>query len=80
MPNELIPVLIVFIVIGVPVICGTILALAKTVQGGGRKSGNKLDEEQTRILQELHRGMNRMEARVEALETIILERDRARPR
>ncbi|MFV0422451.1 envelope stress response membrane protein PspB [Oleidesulfovibrio sp.] len=39
----------------------------------GPESEAAMDE--TRMIQELYRGMNRMEQRVEALETLLLERD-----
>ena len=74
-------VLIVAIVFG-----GTVLALAiigstilmgmKIIKGGLSRKGQKHDAEETRIIQEMYQGLSRMEARVEALETIILDRER----
>jgi hypothetical protein len=82
MPAEMIPVLIVFIVIGVPVICGTLIKLAKIMRGDpvdepkSRRHGRevKMDTaEETRLIQEIHRGLGRLESRLDALETIVLQ-------
>jgi hypothetical protein len=35
-----------------------------------------LDKEETEILNDLHRGLERMEKRIEALETILMEKRR----
>tara|TARA_B110000438_G_scaffold302250_2_gene359389 strand:+ start:300 stop:548 length:249 start_codon:yes stop_codon:yes gene_type:complete len=82
MPGELIPVLIVFIVVGIPIICGTLLKLAKLLigdDGSGRglrarnKSKADLDEE-TRLIQEMHQSLSRLGS----LETIVLQNERKR--
>ena len=39
-------------------------------------TGEQLSTDETRMIQELHQGSYRMEARIEALETIILDRER----
>ena len=39
---------------------------------GGKKSGEQIDEE-TRIIQEIYNGLTKMENRIEALETILME-------
>jgi len=44
---------------------------------GGRGSG-QLSEDESQLMQELFFGMKKMEDRVEALETILLERERGR--
>lgn len=68
-------IIIVFIVIGLPVIC--FFALIWLIIKGTRSSGKSITiEEDTRIIQEIYRGMSRMEERVDALETIILSREK----
>lgn len=70
-------IIIVFIVIGLPVIATAFLIGLKIMRGGSSSSqGRKAMEEETRIIQEIYRGLNRMEERVEALETIIINRER----
>lgn len=74
-------VLIVAIVFG-----GTILALAiigstiimaiKVLKGGFSRGGQKVEAEEARMIQEIYQGLSRMEERVEALETIILDTKR----
>ncbi len=74
MEPYLIPVAIVFIVIGIPTICVTAIVLAKM---GGRKHRRKeasLEVEETKVMQEIHQGLTKLEKRIEALETIIIDK------
>jgi phage shock protein B len=52
-------------------ICGTILIIVKT--RSNRCSGGATDSEETRIIQELFQGLERLEERIESLETILTE-------
>ena len=52
-------------------ICGTILIIVKSRRDRGPRGG--LDQEETKIIQELYRNLETMEARIEALETILAE-------
>ncbi|OPZ72950.1 MAG: Phage shock protein B [Verrucomicrobia bacterium ADurb.Bin474] len=71
------PTLIVLIVIGLPVICGTLITLTLIILHAMKKqrSGSPSSDE-TRILQELHQSLLRLEKRIDALETIYFETDR----
>jgi phage shock protein B len=69
-------IIIVFIVIGLPVIATAFLIGLKIMRGGSSSRDHKAIEDETRIIQEIYRGLNRMEERVEALETIIINRER----
>jgi len=40
---------------------------------GVKKSNHKYNEEDTEIIQEMHRGMEKMAGRIESLETILLD-------
>lgn len=51
----------------IAIICGTIAALA------GKRSAQNEDSEQARMIQEIYHGLERMEQRVEALETILFD-------
>jgi phage shock protein B len=42
--------------------------------------GSELDADETRLMQEIHQGLSRMEERVEALETILIDRERNKKR
>lgn len=85
MPPEMIPILIVFIVVGIPVICGTLIKLAKIMRGDpvdepkasrSRKSGDaSAPVDEARLIQEIHRGLTRLESRLDALETIVLQNE-----
>ena len=51
-----------------------IIKAAKT--GGLSKKEKKVRSDETRMIQEIYRGLSKMEERVEALETILIERQR----
>lgn len=67
----------IFMVFAIPlavIIGGTLLAALKILKGGNSSRDAETDREETRLIQELHRGLSRLEERVEALETLLLER------
>ncbi|MCC5833476.1 MAG: hypothetical protein JJU20_01970 [Opitutales bacterium] len=78
MNSPLDAILIVFIVIGIPIICVTLIVLAKILKGSGSGSNASGNAEDLKILTELNRNLNRMEERIEALETIIIERQKSK--
>lgn len=59
-------------------ICGTILLAVKLKHGGFAASGRQAQAEEARMIQEIYQSLSRMEARVEALETILMERKERR--
>lgn len=85
MARELVPIIIVFIVVGIPVICGTLLKLARLLVGEDGVKGvknskkNKTDwGEETRLIQEMHKSLSKLESRIGSLETIVLQNERKR--
>jgi hypothetical protein len=64
------------IVLALAIIGSTILMAIKILKGGLSRKGQRLQAEETRMIQEMYQGLSRMEERVEALETIILDRER----
>ena len=68
----LITVVIVFgtALFGLAIICWTVVKLA----GAGTSRNASADE--ARIIQEIHRGLVRMEERVESLETLLFDQDK----
>ena len=74
-------VLIVGIVFGsivaiVAIIFGFVLLSSKTKrQGSSFRQSGKLDADETRLIQEIHLGISKMEKRVDALETILSGRE-----
>ncbi|HID30364.1 MAG TPA: phage-shock protein [Desulfobacterales bacterium] len=60
-------------VIGLAIIGGTILIAIKIFKGGLTRGGQKQQADEARIIQEIYQGLARMEDRVEALETILLD-------
>jgi phage shock protein B len=74
-------VLIVAIVFGgtvlaVAIIGSTILMAIRILKGELSRKGQKVRAQEARMIQEIYQGLSRMEERVEALETIILDRKR----
>lgn len=68
------PAAIVAIVAGAFVLTVGIIAAALVVLVNGRRR-NLLSDDESRLMQELHQGMLKMERRVESLETLLLERE-----
>ena len=64
------------IVLALAIIGSTILMAIKILKGGISRKGRQLETNEARMIQEIHQGLSKMEERVEALETIILERER----
>jgi len=54
------------------IIGGIFFAAWKIWRGGS--TGKKLSADETRLIQEIHNGLMRMEERIEALETLLLDR------
>ena len=70
-------VLIVAIIFGGLILClailgGTILMGIKIKKGGLSRKDQRSQTEDTRMIQEIYQGLENMEKRMEALETIIL--------
>lgn len=75
--------LAVSLLFGLPIliVAGFFLIWAlKIVTGRDGLKKEKLQAEETRLIQELHRGLARMEERIEALETILLDPERKEKR
>ena len=63
-------------VLALAIIGSTILMAIKIIKGGLSRKGRKYETEEAGMIQEIYQGLSRMEGRVEALETIILDRER----
>lgn len=68
--------LAVLLIFGFPflIVGGFFLIWAMKIFKGGRDE--TMNEEETRLIQELHQGLSRMEERIDALETILLDPER----
>ncbi|MFA6242156.1 MAG: hypothetical protein WC655_14575 [Candidatus Hydrogenedentales bacterium] len=55
---------------------GIFLAALKIIKGGGGKRDLRETSDETRLIQDIYHGLMKMEERVEALETLLLERER----
>jgi len=57
------------------IIGSTILMGLKIIKGGLSSKNRKTQTDEARIMQEIYQGLARMEERVDALETIIMDRE-----
>jgi phage shock protein B len=71
----IIPILIFSIPLAA-IIGATLVALVKAIRGTPRGEARKAAAEETMLIQDIHEGLARMEQRVEALETLLLDRER----
>ena len=74
-------VIFIGIVFGGTIIClaiigGTILMAIKIAKGGISRKSQRSHTDDAKMIQEMYAGLTRMEERVEALETILLENER----
>ena len=58
------------------IVASTVLMAIKMVKGGISRKGQRSQNEETQMIQEIYQGFSKMEKRVESLETIILDRER----
>ena len=72
--------LAIMMALGIPIVAivgGLFVEALKVLKGKPSSKTAELSQEETRLIQDVHQGLVRMEKRVEALETILM--DRARP-
>ena len=69
-------VLIVFagLVLSLGIVGGTILMSIRLRHGGLSKKDRKQQVDETEMIQEIYSGLSRMEKRIDALETILMDR------
>ncbi len=58
------------------IIGSTVLMAIKILKGSVSRKGRQDQTDEAKMIQEIYKGLSLMEARVDALETILLERDR----
>ena len=66
------------IILVLATICGTILIAMKLRHGSLSIKSREAQAEEARTIQEIYQGLTRMESRVEALETILMEKYKTR--
>lgn len=63
------------LVLALAAIGGTIFVVIKLIRDGLSRKDQDVLSEETRMIQDIYRGMEKMETRVETLETILLDRN-----
>jgi phage shock protein B len=76
--NSVFIVAIVFggLVFALAIIGSTILIGIRIAKGGVSRKGQAVQADETRLIQEIHQGLLRMEERIEVLETLLLDQER----
>ena len=64
------------IILALAIIGSTLITAIKVLKGGVSRKGQKLETEEAGMMQEIYKGLSRMEERVETLETLLLDRER----
>ncbi len=65
---------IILVVVTIGLVIIAIIRAART--GGIYKKDRQTHDDETRMIQDIYHGLSKMEARVEALETILIERQK----
>ncbi len=55
-----------------------VFIISRAGKGGRSKGSAKLHADETRLIQEIHHGLVKMERRVESLETLLLDTERTK--
>jgi phage shock protein B len=66
------------IVLALAIAGSTILMAIRIIKGGVTKKQQAQQAEETRMIQEMFQQLSRMETRIEALETILLDRQKGK--
>lgn len=67
---------VLFIVIPLAAVVGGVFLAALRILRGGSKDHGRLDAEEARTIQDIYHNLQRMEERIESLETILLDHER----
>ena len=68
------------IVLALAIVGSTILMAIRIIKGGVTRKQQAREAEEARLIQEMFQHLSRMEARIEALETILLYRQKGQGR
>ena len=69
-----------FILLALGILGGVAVAIVRLIKGPQGKKAAQADEDDARLIQEMHQNLTRMASRIDALETILLERQGKEPR
>jgi len=66
------------LLVGLAVLALAVVFIVRLVRGGASAGSQEDSQNETKIIQELYHGFNRMEERIETLETLLLDSERPR--
>ena len=70
------------VIVALLIVVAPLLAIYLIVRAAGRKNSGKgggMSADETQIIQQIHQGLERMEKRIEAVETIVLDSSEKTP-
>ena len=68
--------IILILAIPLAIVLGVVtIAIVAILRGGKSDNARRLDAEEAKTMQQIYQGLEKMEKRVEALETLLLERE-----
>ena len=76
-------VLILLVILGVNgavllVPIGAVVLIMKVLKSGESGKGKQASAEEARLIQEIHNGLTKMESRIEALETLLVDLEKGK--
>jgi len=66
------------VVLALAIVGSTILMAIRIIKGGVSRKQQSQEAEETRMIQQMFQQLSRMETRIEALETILLDRQKGK--
>ncbi len=64
-----------FILLALALLGGVAVTIVRLIKGPSGRKAAQADEEEARLIQDLHKSLGRMERRINSLETILLEKE-----
>ncbi len=71
-------IIMIFAIPLVAIIGGLAVEALKVVRQGDGRAGRQASAEETRLVQQMHEMLQKMEERIEALETLLIDREQKR--
>lgn len=71
--------ILAFILLALTLVGGVAVVIVRIIKGSRGRQTAQADEEEARLIQDLHKSLQRMDQRIEALETILLEKEIKEP-
>lgn len=71
--DDIVAISLFFGTIIIAILCAFILGMVRIIKGTPSETSAVSDQDEARLIQEIHQGLERMEHRVESLETLMMD-------